>query len=862
MSNFQENRTSPYQGLEPFDERDEAFFFGRDRETRLITANLFASRLTLLYGASGVGKSSVLRAGLLPKLRLRKDLLAVAYPAFDASRSVVLGWQFDPLDGIKSAVAGALLATVERDQEEYLSYQATAEQRHTQSLNEFLVACYEVSHRRIMLILDQFEEYPLYHPDYGAFDAELAEAVNPDDYTVSFLISLREDSLAKLDRFKGTIPTLWDSYRRIEHLSLSAAEDAVRLPLGEYNRQHPELLPVAIEKGLVDQVLFQVQAENVQFDETGSGTLESGAGGERRIETPYLQLVMSRIWEREQAEGSRILRAETLAREGGAAEIVRTHLDRVMEQFSPEERDIAAKVFHRLVTPSGAKIAFSASDLAEYEVLDIDQLANVLRRLEEGSRRILRRVATRGDSGEDPLYEIFHDRLGKAILSWRSRRMQEQERERHQREEVEQRQIEEQTTARFRGLVNSAMEQIGHEGQILWSRIMFYLITDGQRIRQTASDLAALSEQPRAEIEALIARLINAYLVTPAFGSDAVLEPVYEIAHDAFVPALQTWHSEFVVSQSNRPAKNARQVEYVPSRDFPFERAVQGLLKGKIVPMIGAGVSLSARPQPGASTEPHGIFVPSAREFKGMLATRCRFPTAEFEHADVAEVASYFVDKLGRRHLDELIHEMLGRADFKPSKTHRFLARIAKKSPIRILSTNYDPLMEQVLGYEDVTYNLLAYINNDSLWVGYDAAKGRWQRAALPWQVVNPDIPVVVRLNGPAYLFGDWDGTYAITEEDQLDWLGSLRDLPLEGGVREARVLSLGQSGRDWSQRAFLRRMYGSSRGLGAWAVALNPSPVSVATWQRYNVEVFNMDLNEWADRMNKALDNVLGESV
>ena len=45
------------------------FFFGREKEMRLIAANLFASPLTLLYGASGVGKSSILRAGVINHLR-------------------------------------------------------------------------------------------------------------------------------------------------------------------------------------------------------------------------------------------------------------------------------------------------------------------------------------------------------------------------------------------------------------------------------------------------------------------------------------------------------------------------------------------------------------------------------------------------------------------------------------------------------------------------------------------------------------------------------------------------------------------------------------------------------------------------
>ena len=70
-------RRSPYPGLIPYEEEDMPFFFGRENETRLIVANLFAAPLTLLYGASGVGKSSVLCAGVIPSLRPRSDLLTV-----------------------------------------------------------------------------------------------------------------------------------------------------------------------------------------------------------------------------------------------------------------------------------------------------------------------------------------------------------------------------------------------------------------------------------------------------------------------------------------------------------------------------------------------------------------------------------------------------------------------------------------------------------------------------------------------------------------------------------------------------------------------------------------------------------------
>jgi len=90
-------RRSPYQGLIPYEEEDAPFFFGRPNETRLIAANLFATPLTLLYGASGAGKSSVLRAGVINSLRPRHDLLVVEFHA----------WQSEPLGGLKTAVAAA-----------------------------------------------------------------------------------------------------------------------------------------------------------------------------------------------------------------------------------------------------------------------------------------------------------------------------------------------------------------------------------------------------------------------------------------------------------------------------------------------------------------------------------------------------------------------------------------------------------------------------------------------------------------------------------------------------------------------------------------------------------------------------------
>ena len=63
--NIQEN---PYIGLRPYTYEDRSKFFGRDEEKQILLDKILANKLTLLFAASGVGKSSLLRAGIMPEL--------------------------------------------------------------------------------------------------------------------------------------------------------------------------------------------------------------------------------------------------------------------------------------------------------------------------------------------------------------------------------------------------------------------------------------------------------------------------------------------------------------------------------------------------------------------------------------------------------------------------------------------------------------------------------------------------------------------------------------------------------------------------------------------------------------------------
>jgi WD40 repeat protein len=387
---------TPFKGLAPFQdtELDAQLFCGRDREREVIAANLLASRLTVLYGASGVGKTSLLRAAVTPALRRIPDAAVVFYSS----------WAGDPRHGLGEAIDSAVGI------------------ESSGSLSERLAAASEAVGGDVYAILDQFEEYFLYH-ERDEFADELAAAIREPGLRANFLLGLREDALAKLDAFKGRIPNLFANYLRLDHLDREGGRAAILGPVERYNELTGAT--VEVEPELVEAVLDQVAAGEVDVGRAGRGGVEKDWD---RIEAPYLQLVLERLWHVERERGSSVLRLATLQELGGADSIVRAHLERALGNLAPTEQDVAATMFDHLVTPSGSKIAHRPRDLAQYAEIRESEVLPVLDAL--GRERIVRPV---DGAGGGERYEIFHDVLADGVLAWRARRVLERDRERAHR---------------------------------------------------------------------------------------------------------------------------------------------------------------------------------------------------------------------------------------------------------------------------------------------------------------------------------------------------------------------------------------------------------------------------------------------
>ena len=440
---------SPYVGLAYFTEDNAGYFFGRESERKRIIGNLRAARLTLLYAQSGVGKSSLLRAGAVARLR---ELAVQGLAQRGSARHVPVvfsTWGDEPV--------AALVGAIEDGLRPFLPTGEVLELPRDDLMGT-IEAATSASEATLLLILDQFEEYFLYHSAHqgeGTFAEQLAACVNRGDLKANFLIAIREDAYAGLgDLFKGRMANVYGNYLHLEFLRREAAREAIVRPIELFNELHPGAEPIAIEPELVDAVLDQVARGAILIGEGGRGQVGSGSG-DTSVETPYLQLVMKRLWDEEVAAGSRTLRLATLEAVGGAATIISTHLDQAMSGFPENEQDVAAAVLRYLVTPSGSKIALSVPDLAQLAEVPTEELVHVVERLSAGDVRILRPVAP-GEGG-GTRFEIFHDALARPILDWRARytrAKQEQQlaarvaEERRQKEEAQKETLEAQERER------------------------------------------------------------------------------------------------------------------------------------------------------------------------------------------------------------------------------------------------------------------------------------------------------------------------------------------------------------------------------------------------------------------------------
>ncbi|MCY1074795.1 nSTAND1 domain-containing NTPase [Archangium lansingense] len=355
---------NPYRGLAPFEAEHRALFFGRDADINTVLGRLRHRPLVLVAGDSGVGKSSLCRAGVLPRVDAgmlggaREPITATLWPGRR------------PLEALAAALAPVLgrkeaeLVTALADTPDWLG--RALREAHQQG-------------RGLLLFVDQLEELiTLAEPVQAAHFARLLGELALPSQTVRVLLTVRGDFLTRL----CALPGLGDEAERALYILRPMPPDGVR----------EAIVDPARSRGVVFESAELIQTL-VESTSHGVGSL------------PLLQFALAELWERRNPAQGRITRA-ALEEMGGVAGALSRHADGVLARLSPDERGAARRLLLQLVTGEGTRI-----ERAEEELVEPSDEASraALRALVEG-----RLLHTRTTSGQARC-EIAHDSL---IESW------------------------------------------------------------------------------------------------------------------------------------------------------------------------------------------------------------------------------------------------------------------------------------------------------------------------------------------------------------------------------------------------------------------------------------------------------------
>jgi WD40 repeat protein/energy-coupling factor transporter ATP-binding protein EcfA2 len=331
----------PFPGLRPFGYSDHAFFFGREEQSYALYNLLELSQFVAVVGSSGSGKSSLVRAGLLPLLA-RESEEVLARHNHEASgrpwRWIELRPGNVPLSRLADRLAD-LFKEQETEEENAVDRAAGRERidytlhRSSFGLIEALAGIDVLASHSLLIVVDQFEELFRYagsgtarqrlQEEGAQFVQLLLEATSGRSREVHVLITMRSDFIGDCAQFYGLPEAVSACQFLVPSLTRDQREEVVRRPL--------ERAGAAIEPSLLERLLNDV--------------------GNDLDQLPVLQHCLLRLWEAANRSSPvpprRHLKLEHYRAVGGIAGALSQHADEILASLPGHDLSVE-QVFRSL----------------------------------------------------------------------------------------------------------------------------------------------------------------------------------------------------------------------------------------------------------------------------------------------------------------------------------------------------------------------------------------------------------------------------------------------------------------------------------------------------------------------------------
>ena len=364
---------SPFKLFEPYGSNDKDKFFGRDDETFALYNLLQQTRLVLVYGASGTGKTSVINAGL-PKVFKLTDWYRVSVRR---------------KDNINKSFRDELARLTE--------------QTSVPDINAGIQQLYEKRWIPIYLVFDQFEELFTLGNDAERkqFFTDVQTLLDKN-LPCKIILSMREEYIGHLYEYEPLLPTLFDKRFRVEPMQDATVKEViVQMCAGE----------VELENGM--QTAGQI------LDKIKEG--EDGKINKQPVHLPYLQVYLHYLFENAtKAKGKTIFTKTGIDAVGKLGNVLKDYIEKQLEaakQYFTTTQGLpeifAGRLLDEFATVEGTKQSRKADELALTLHTELTKIKLALEYFTECK-------LLRADENDVERYEPVHDVVAKQIHELRS----------------------------------------------------------------------------------------------------------------------------------------------------------------------------------------------------------------------------------------------------------------------------------------------------------------------------------------------------------------------------------------------------------------------------------------------------------
>ncbi len=342
---------SPFRGLAAFSEEHSAFFFGRENDIATFCERLRETAVLPVVGASGAGKSSFVRAGVIPRLKEREAWIVIALrpggePFTNLARAL-LSEDGSGFQETQPAISGSdpplastpALTDTQRARLEGEAALARELQQAPEHLAALLQRLAERQRKKVLVFVDQLEEVSTLTADPAERDAFLTAICRAaSDYAepVRVVFTLRDDFLSRL----AESAALRDVLRQVTVL------------------RNPG------EEALEEIIQEPLRAVGYRFDDPQLCATITRAAHTEQLPLPLLQFTLRVLWDQRDRE-RRMLLASVYEEIGGIGGAVANYADEVLVGLDETQRGIARDLMLRLVTPERMRRVQSEQRLLE-----------------------------------------------------------------------------------------------------------------------------------------------------------------------------------------------------------------------------------------------------------------------------------------------------------------------------------------------------------------------------------------------------------------------------------------------------------------------------------------------------------------